>query len=131
MSEGFHLDHFKVFLCLNILSPKPQRAAACPVQPKLSSQFSSGHSSSDQFSSIQFNSVCFTWEWLTLLTARSHLLSIACAPTGLMFHLQGDREAEEDLQDSGVWKCNNSRVSNMRISRKSAFRNNRGKSVFF
>lgn len=81
MTEGFHLYYFKVFLCLTM-------RAVCPVQLKPSFQFSSGHSGLDQFSSIQFNSVCFTWKWLTPLTAGSHLLFISCAPTGLKLHHQ-------------------------------------------
>lgn len=122
ITEGFHLYYFKVFLSLNIFSPKPQRAV-CPVQLKLSFQFSSGYSSSDQFSSIHFNSVCFTWKWLTLLTATSYLLSVSCTPTGLLLHhqqhhLQGEREAtlvcamlkrrHKGWQEFGVCKGNNS-----------------------
>lgn len=76
MNNIFHLYYFKVFLCLNIFPPKPQRAV-CPVQLRLSFQFNSGGSSSDQFSSIHFNSLCFTWKWLLLLTASSCLLSLS------------------------------------------------------
>lgn len=65
---------------------KPQSAAVCRVRLRLSFQFSPGYSSSDQFSMIPFNSVCFTWKRLTLLTGSSRGPSVCCSPTGSMLH---------------------------------------------
>ena len=48
----------------------------CPVQPRPSFQSSSGHSSSDQFSLIRFNSVCFTWKWLNTADSKLSLTAV-------------------------------------------------------
>lgn len=69
MTVSFHLYYFKVFFLLTFFSSEPQRAVSCLSETILSVQFRSF-----QFSLIQFNTVCFTWKWLTLLTVDSHSL---------------------------------------------------------
>lgn len=80
ITEGFHFYYFKVILRLKT---SEVLCVSCPSEAFVSVQLRLF-----QFTSVHFNSLCFTWKWLTQGAASSYLLSSSWTPTGVLLHHQ-------------------------------------------
>lgn len=100
ITEGFHFYYFKVILSLKTSE------VLCVSRP--SEAFVSVQFRLFQFTSVHFNSLCFTWKWLTRQTASSYLLSGSWTPTGVLLHHQQlhlqPKEKQSQCVCVHVWK---------------------------